>query len=368
MKITHLTTVHNVLDVRIFHKQCISLANRGHQVTLIAPTESDSIVDGIQIISIPKSTSRLQRIFISTVVIYKKAMTSKAKIYHFHDPDLILVGMLLRLKGAKVIYDVHEDYPRQMMTKEWISIRLRRPVSLLTELVEWFSSRLFFSAITPATPKIASRFPASKVAIIRNYPKLDELTNPYETPWSNRKLQVAYMGGIDIERGNIENLLALDLLDNPSVRMIMAGPFSSKSLEQECRSLKGWQQVDYHPWLSREKLMEELANSIAGLVVLHPTRAYLDSLPIKMFEYMLAGIPVVASDFSLWREILNENDCGILVDPLNPQETADAIQWIVEHPEQAEQMGKNGRKAVEEKYNWAQEEKKLFELYERLSA
>ncbi len=368
MKIAHLTSVHNALDVRIFHKQCMSLANRGYQVTLIAPTESDSIVDGIQIISIPKATSRLKRIFISTVVIYKKAMASKAKIYHFHDPELILVGMLLRLSGAKVVYDVHEDYPRQMMTKEWISIWLRYPVSLLTELVEWLSTRLFFSAITPATPKIASRFSASKVAIIQNYPKLEEITKPYEIPWSNRKLQVAYMGGIDIERGNIENLIALDLLNNPSVRMIMAGPFSSKSLEHECKSLKGWQQVDYHPWLSRKILMEELVNSIAGLVVLHPTVAYLDSLPIKMFEYMLAGIPVIASDFPLWRKILDENHCGILVDPLNPQETADAINWILEHPEQAEQMGKNGRKAVEEKYNWALEEKKLFAVYEKLTA
>jgi len=105
---------------------------------------------------------------------------------------------------------------------------------------------------------------------------------------------------------------------------------------------------------------------MAGLVTLHPIVNYIDALPVKMFEYMVAGIPVIASNFSLWREIIEGNKCGLCVDPLNPSEIAKAIDYIMTHPAEAQQMGKNGLRAVQEQYNWDIEEKKLLALYEQL--
>lgn len=162
------------------------------------------------------------------------------------------------------------------------------------------------------------------------------------------------------------NIKSIELLGGKNIKMVLAGPFSSKSLEKECKALNGWRNVDYRSWLSRDEVMGELSKSKAGLVVLHPTPAYLDSYPIKMFEYMLAGIPVIASDFPLWRKIVDSANCGILVDPLKPEETAKAINWIINHPKKAEEMGRNGRQMIEEKYNWALEEKALLGLYKKL--
>jgi glycosyltransferase involved in cell wall biosynthesis len=130
--------------------------------------------------------------------------------------------------------------------------------------------------------------------------------------------------------------------------------------------MPGWQHVEALGFVDRKVVMATAARSMGGLVLLHPTINYIDALPIKMFEYMSAKIPVIASNFPLWKEIVEGAECGICVDPLNPEEIAEAIQFIVEHSAEAEQMGKNGRKAVEERYNWCMEEKKLLLLYEEI--
>jgi len=105
---------------------------------------------------------------------------------------------------------------------------------------------------------------------------------------------------------------------------------------------------------------------MAGLVLYHPVPNHTDAQPNKLFEYMSAGIPVISSNFPLWKEIVEGHQCGICVDPLKPDEIAKAIQWILDNPEKAKKMGENGRRAVEEKYNHTVEEKKLLTLYKLL--
>ena len=130
--------------------------------------------------------------------------------------------------------------------------------------------------------------------------------------------------------------------------------------------MSGWQKVDFLGYVDREGINRTLNSSVAGLVVLHPTISYIDSLPVKMFEYMCAGIPVIASDFPLWRSIIDNAQCGLCVDPLETQEIADAIDYLVTHPEEARAMGENGRKSVIERYNWSIEEAKLFDFYDQV--
>jgi len=365
--VAHLSSVHPSRDVRIFLKECRSIREKlNADVYFVVPEERDYINEGINILAVKTSKTRLSRILLTPAKVYIRARKINPDIVHFHDPELIVIGILFRIFGKKVIYDVHEDLPKDILSKDWIHPFLRYPVSWLAALTEWIGSRLFFSGIVPATPTIGARFPQRKVALVQNYPKIDEFLTLEECAWNRRKKQLVYVGVIDINRGAIENVRALEFLEDQDVRLLLAGPFSNNSLRKKCESLVGWRLIDYYPWLTRQEVIEALAQSIAGLVVLHPTPAYVDSLPIKMFEYMLAGIPVIASDFPLWRKIIEENDCGILVNPLKPEETADAIRWVVDNPKLAEEMGGKGRKLVEEKYNWGNEEKKLLGLYRKL--
>lgn len=129
--------------------------------------------------------------------------------------------------------------------------------------------------------------------------------------------------------------------------------------------MTGWARVDELGFLTRAEIRMIFGRSMAGLVTLHPTPACLGSFPVKKFEYMAAGLPVIASNFPLWREI-EGNECGVCVDPFDPVAIAAAIDRLVDDSDLARRMGENGRRAVHERYNWGVEEKKLLALYGKL--
>lgn len=146
----------------------------------------------------------------------------------------------------------------------------------------------------------------------------------------------------------------------------LMGSFSEADVEASAHAHPGWQQVDASGWQDRGRVKEVLSGSMAGLVTFLPVPNHIDAQPNKMFEYMSAGVPVIASHFPLWREIVEGNACGLCVDPLDPAAIARAIDYLVTHPQEAERMGRNGQRAVAEKYNWTIEEAKLLEFYRGL--
>lgn len=277
--------------------------------------------------------------------------------------------MLLRLAGFKIIYDVHEDVRRKIVTKYYIPGILRYPIALMVSLLEWCAANSF-NAMVPVTRKIGERFPADKTVVVRNFPIRAELAVPDPTPYHQRALGFAYVGGIEPIRGAFEMIHALGQLLKtvPGARLELAGNFSPTSLEHSLRRLAGWDAVHYHGQVGRHKVAQILSRAKAGLVVLHPEPTYFESYPIKMFEYMSAGLPVIASDFPVWRRIINGAECGLLVDPLNSESIAEAMRWILDHPAEAEAMGRRGRQAVEHTYHWDTEAAKLVDLYKKLLA
>ena len=364
-RICHLTVVHKPEDVRIFQKECFSLSKKGYQVFLIAPCSGEYSRKDVNFIPLQVPGGRLRRVTTAPFITFIKALKVHAKIYHFHDPELILTGFLLKLSGKKVVYDVHEDYRQQIKTKYWIPRFSRSIISSIFGIIESLASE-FFDGIVTATPYIGSKFPTSKTEVVQNFPIISEFGNPKFRNNESKKGFV-YIGSISAIRGLSEMLRALEKLpENMAYPLLLAGDFQPGELRKQIRNLEKRNRVEYLGFLSRQEIAELLEKAIAGIVLLHPVPNYIDSYPVKMFEYMAAGIPVIASDFPLWRSIIEDNNCGICVDPLNIDQISETMIWMMEHPDEAKEMGENGRKAVLEKYNWEQESRKLLALYDKL--
>jgi len=363
IKICHISTVHPAFDVRIFHKECKTLLNAGYDVSLIVQHDKDEIIEGIKIIPLPKPKNRLNRMLFLPFKAYKLALKQKAEIYHFHDPELIFIGLLLKLKRKKVIYDVHEDVPRQILNKQYLKKHILYIISYLFEKFENLFARRFDFLIA-ATPYIRDKFLKinKNCCDINNYPLLNELYSVIL--WENKRDEICYVGGITKIRGIKEIIKAMDLTKD--VRLNLAGAFSEKDVELEVKSYKGWEKVNELGFIDRKGVADIMARSKAGILTYYPLPNHIEARPNKLFEYMSAGISVIASNFQLWKEIVEGNNCGICVDPLNPEEIANAIKYIFENPEEAKKMGQNGRKAVELKYNWENEAKKLIEVYNKI--
>lgn len=363
-KVCHLSSVHRRYDTRVFLKECMSLIKHGYEVHLVvADGKGYEDYNGVKIHDVGKVHGLLTRFTKTTKAVLNKGLDIDADIYHFHDPELIFVGGKLRKRGKKVIYDVHEDVPRQIFAKPNLPKLLMGSISFLVEKLENRMARKFSFIIT-ATPHIKNRFLKvnKRTEVIHNYPSLSEY-DEITTPWEKKEEAVCYIGGIYEVRGIYENIEALAKLSN---KMILAGIFEPKEFQKKCENSEGWQYVDFVGFVNRKEMASILARSKAGLVTLHPTVNYIDSLPVKMFEYMASGIPVIASNFELWKTIVEGSQCGICVDPKNISEIANAIKSILDDDKASKQMGKNGRQAVLEKYNWDLEQKTLLEVYDYL--
>lgn len=389
MQICHITSAHPRYDIRIFVKECQSLARNNHQVSLIVADDlADEIhhinaMQSINIYNVDKESGRFSRMWKTPQKIYRKILELKPEVVHFHDPELMLIALKLQKLGFKVIYDVHEDLPKQIQNKYWLPQITRNLVSISAKLFEqYIAARI--SGVVTATPIIAQRFQKynKSTIIVCNYPLLQELgsdtsshfqehigvgcstpLNLTAVDFSERENTLCYIGSISKTRGIVPLIESLAL---SKTRLKLAGKFSGDLDLSELKKIPGFEFVDYLKTLDREHIAKLLSQVKIGIVTLLPTPSYVESLPIKMFEYMLAGIPVVASNFPLWIDIIKTYNCGLMADPNNPEEISKACQHLLDNQDIAEQMGKNGRDAVIKYFNWEQEESKLISFYNEL--
>jgi glycosyltransferase involved in cell wall biosynthesis len=361
--IVHLTSVHPRYDTRIFIKQCRSLSERGHDVTLVvADGLGDEAVDGIRIVDVGRPAGRMNRIVRTTRRVLRAARRLDADVYQLHDPELLPAGLHLKRSGKRVIFDSHEDVPAQLLAKPYLGKVSRLALSGAVRLYEDYACRRFDGLIA-ATPCIRERLARlhAHTVDINNYPLLQEFDGTDD--WDRKAQEVCYVGSISAIRGIRELVRACELLHSPA-RLALVGTFSEPALEREVTRLPGWTRVQPLGHLDRIGVQQVMRRAMAGLVTLHPVVNYLDALPVKMFEYMAAGLPVIASRFPLWQDIVEGNQCGVCVDPGNPAAIAAAIDHFCRHPHIARRMGENGRRAVQTRYNWGSEADKLGAFYD----
>ena len=364
-----LTTVHRVFDNRIFYKECKTLVNEGFEVTLIAQHTRNESISGVKIVPLPKLKNKFHRMSRLVYLTFFLALKEKADVYHFHDPELITIGALLRIFSRKyIIYDVHEDVPSQILYKEWIgNIFTRKFVSFLYFILQSISF-LFFHFLIAATPEITKKLPRRKTITLCNFPILEILNNNIRHTQKNHykkpKAVIIYSGGLSRVRGIKEIIKAMEFVQNKA-ELWLLGPWEEEQFRLECESIDGWKRTKYIGFVKPDQVFNSIEKSDIGLVNFLPLPNHMMSMPNKPFEYMACGLPMVMSDFPYWKKLFD--GCALFVNPEDPRDIAEKIVYLLNNRDLCKKLGKEGRRLVEEKYNWELESKKLTDLYSKLS-
>ena len=370
--VCHFSTVHSGVEIRIVRKQLASLAKAGYPAWLVIPGTADDVAEaaalGIRMIPLcePSQGDRLRRATTLAARALRLVRDTGARIVHFHDPELIPIGLALKAMGRQVVMDSHEDLKNQILFKHWIRPGLRRSIAAVARRAELFAARRF-DGIVGALPYHQQIFgqDARRLAIVRNFPLDGELdTGDAAIDWSQRT-HVAYVGLISRVRGVFELVHALP---RAGTRLLLAGRFSSKTEQEQVMQDPCWEMVDELGYIDRIGVRNALNRSFAGICTLYPIPNHLNAEPIKLFEYMAAGIPVIiSSTVPTWRKVVEDSECGVSVDPKDPHAIADAIRKLRDDPQAAQQMGRNGRRAALQSYSWNTQAKGLIDLYRSIA-
>ncbi|MDI6704124.1 MAG: glycosyltransferase family 4 protein [bacterium] len=372
MKICIMTTVHEPFDVRIFHKEAKTLVNAGHEVVLIAPSEvKEQVRDEIRIIGLPRYKRRLFRP-LNWINILWIGLQQKADAYHFHDIELLPIGILIKMLLRKcVVYDVHEHIELKVLNKEWIPKILRRPIS---SFIKWFEPFLaqYMSAIVIVMENQRRKFAhiGCPIVTLYNFPKKDLFSSIHSKKGDSQN--IIFVGGLSVTRGALilGEIMNWVVKKHPDASLLIAGKFDT--LDTEKRMLECFKKyhiedhLKFLGYIPHDELKRYLNQARVGIFPLQPTSEYpmeCQCLPTKLFEYMACEIPIVGSKMPALEEVMRDLNCGILVEPTDPKKHAEAIIYLLDNPRVAKQMGENGRRAFLERCNWEAISDRLVNLY-----
>lgn len=365
MKICVITTVHPPDDVRI-NKEIRTILKAGHKVSFIAPHGKFEI-KGVNYIPISKYNSRLKRFFFSAKDALKEAIRVDADIYHFHDPELIRIGMKLKKAGKKVIYDIHEDYPSVILQKTWIPKFLRKIAAKITDIMEKKGVSIF-DGIVVTVPQVMSRFKKiNNFAILPNFPELAMFSNISKNR-QNDKMRFVYIGSLDEDRAIIEMIKAYELLIKKGyeIEFHLAGPIYTEKIRSFIQKVKGvLNGFHYYGRIPYDRVLEITANSDIGMLVIHRGKSKENSSPLKMFEYMAFGLPIIASDFNYWKEFLENPSCALYVEPESVEDIAKKMEMLINDKSLRKNLSIAAREKIN-KYTWESVENDLIELYRKV--
>lgn len=368
-RIVHMTSVHIWHDTRVFTRMCRAIAQAGHEVHLVVPRgdcQEVEIKDGVHLHPVPLPQTRTARLWTTSRDVCRVALSLRGDIYHFHDPELIPHAWRMARQGHCVIYDAHEDVPKDLIDKHWLKPPLGQLLAGPIDWTERWAARRF-AAVVAAEEAIERRFQgwARETVSIHNYPRLADFPAP--DPNRVRQPWIASFGGLSRLRA-IEPLVEAvgRLPDRLDCKLLLSGRCESDALMAALERSPGFRRAEYRGWLSHDEMRTLLQQSSIAMILFSPAPNNLQVRSNRFFESLASGVPVITSNFPDWKAIVEEIGCGIAVDPNSPAEIARAMEFLLTHPDEAAEMGRRGRLAIETRLNWETEQQRLLQLYARL--
>lgn len=368
-KVVHLTSAHKRYDQRILWRECCSLQEHGYDVTLVVNDDQDNetLESGVRILStgfVPKG--RRQRMTEGVQRVYELGIAQNADIYHLHDAELLTIALKLKKRGMKVIFDSHEIYGELLKEKKWLPSGLCDVISNLYSLYETYVCKRIDGVICIGKYDEKEWFcnRSKRYIDVCNYPKLSEYINVTIPPYLERS-GACYSGLICKERGL---LTILEAINKSKTHLILAGNFDSKEFQEEFNEKDENHVSQYLGVLNRKEIFELYARCAIGICVLQDTgqTRKINNFNTKVYEYMAMEMPVILSDWPYKREMVEKYHFGLVANPNDAYDIAAKIIWLLEHSKEAEMMGKNGKKLLEEKFTWKQSERNLLKIYEEV--
>lgn len=363
-RIIMLANGHSPFDTRIFIKEARTLSIAGYDVSIVVPYNRDEEREGISILAVPLNTQGWRKLIVNPWNILRRALKQpKDSVFHIHDSDILVVGIILRLWGRKVIYDAHEDTPLQIDYQHWIPGPIKKPYKWFYYLLEKICGWMF-DRIIVAEPVIARYFPSKKTFLICNFPIARSFRSFTPELYKKRKKRLLYIGTLSEVRGLFEMLNAAQAASRKvDFEFVLGGKFVPPELYKKVILQY---EITFLSWVGYNEMINLLFDSCIGIIIPHPIDRYRTNYPVKLFEFMAAGLPVIASKEGESAKFVEEAQCGILVNPLDVNEIQQAIVWLFTHPNEAELMGKRGQELIFSKYNWESESSVLLDLYSSL--
>ena len=339
----------------------------GYQVSIVGPNTDDRKIDGIKVYGVALNPHPLYRMFLGARKIYKRALELDADVYHFHDVELFHYGLKLKRKGKKVIFDSHEDWPNYVKEIKWLPKIIRFGFACL--LHHWYSACLHkFDYVITVSPHIVGHLlkdnPKTTCDIVANYPIVDKelLTQSLE-----RERMLCYIGTV-YSFSNQETILRA--IEHIETTYFVAGQLSD-TMREKLKVLPAYKKMEFLGMLSKERVKKLLAHVGVGIVLFDYTpncggkEGTLGNT--KLFEYMMAGLPIICTDFKLWKErIVDKYKCGIVVPPGDVRSLTNAIETLLNNQTLRFEMGNAALQAVKVEFNWATQEQVLIDIYSKL--
>lgn len=365
-RVCHVTSLHKANDGRIFQRYCISLTKK-YEVYLVAPNTETRVENGVHIVGVtlPTINQRLQRL-LKLKRLLQPLFEIDADIYHFHDPELMNLGLKLKKRGKKIIFDSHEDVLNQIQNKSYIPKPLRKIVASFYGLHER-RCLCHYDAIVSVTGFIVNRLKAINLNTyqITNYPIVKE--RPLiKRSWD----RIVCFAGLLSEDWMLSHIV--NVLPAVNANMLMAGFYATEEFLDQLRCLNGWNNVEFFGTLPHDDVLGLYNRASIGMAIesyTNPNVGYkVGSLGVtKIPDYMASGLPVIVSNSEVWGSIVRNYRCGIVInDPTNEEEIASAISYILDNPEEAKRMSENALIATNEVFNWGTQEKIVFDMYKGL--